>query len=132
MKTLAIMAGFLALPFFLTSCATAPQPAQAFHNTDNSALIVASLDAQHCEIVQPTPTGAEVDDAVLAEAKKLPQHKTAIVILENYTEAQPGDQFSQRSTDLFVGLRSVGYQRVVFLHGNGGLSPEGLLTVADY
>jgi hypothetical protein len=131
MRSFIIVAGLLAVPFFLTSCAT-PTPPQAFHNTDNSALIVASLDAQHCQIISPVASGKETDDEVLAVAKKMPQHQTAIVILENYTEAQPGNQFSERSTDLFVGLRSVGYERVVFLHGNGGTSPEGLVTVADY
>jgi hypothetical protein len=121
----------LALPVLITSCAT-PQPPQAFHNTDNNALIVASLDSQTCQVIQPTPTDKEPNDALLNQVRQLPQHQTAVVILENYSETQPGHEFRDRGVDLFVGLRGAGYQHIVFLHGNGGVNPDGLLTVANY
>jgi len=120
-----------ALPLLLTSCAT-PLPPQAFHNTDTTALVINSLDDSTCQIVQPAPSKREGCDNILALAKMLPQHQTAVVILENYTEPQIGSQFRDRGTSLFVGLRNLGYQHIVFVQGTGGANPEGLLTLAEY
>ena len=69
---------------------------------------------------------------VLAKAMALPEHQAAVVILENYTEPQIGEQFRDRGTALFVGLRNLGYQHIVFLQGNGIANPEGLMTLAEY
>jgi hypothetical protein len=120
-----------ALAITLTSCATPPPP-QAFHNTDNTALVIASLDDKTCQMVEPAASNREGNDNVLALAKVLPQHLTAVVMLENYTEPQIGDQFRNRGTAWFVGLRYLGYQHIVFLQGNGVASPEGLMTLAEY
>jgi hypothetical protein len=122
----------VALAITLTSCATQPPPPQAFHNTDNNALVIASLDDKTCQMIQPTPSRGEKNEAVLAKALTLPQHQAAVVILENYTEPQIGDQFRDRGTALFVGLRNLGYQHIVFLQGNGVANPEGLMTLAEY
>ena len=130
MKTIFLLA-LAALPIMLTSCAT-PQPPQAFHNTDSTALVIASLDDKTCQIIRPTASQGEKNDMVLAKAMKLPQHQAAVVILENYTEPQIGEQFRDRGTALFVGLRNLGYQHIVFLQGNGIANPEGLLTLAEY
>jgi hypothetical protein len=111
---------------------TQPPPPQAFHNSDNNALVIASLDDKTCEMIQPTVSSGEKNDAVLAKAMTLPQHQAAVVILQNYTEPQIGQQFRDRGTALFVGLRSLGYQHIVFLQGNGGVNPEGLITLAEY
>jgi hypothetical protein len=119
------------LAIMLTSCAT-PQPPQAFHNNDNTALVIASLDDQNCQMLQPTASRGEKNELVLAKAMKLPQHQAAVVILENYTEPQIGEQFRDRGTALFVGLRNLGYQHIVFLQGNGIANPEGLMTLAEY
>jgi hypothetical protein len=121
----------VALAITLTSCATPPPP-QAFHNTDNTALVIASLDDKTCQMVEPAASNREGNDNVLALAKVLPQHLTAVVMLENYTEPQIGDQFRDRGTAWFVGLRYLGYQHIVFLQGNGVASPEGLMTLAEY
>jgi hypothetical protein len=121
----------VALAITLTSCATPPPP-QAFHNTDNTALVIASLDDKTCQMVEPAASNREGNDNVLALAKVLPQHLTAVVMLENYTEPQIGDQFRDRGTALFVGLRNLGYQHIVFLQGNGVANPEGLITLAEY
>jgi hypothetical protein len=121
----------VALAITLTSCATPPPP-QAFHNTDNTALVIASLDDKTCQMVEPAASNREGNDNVLALAKVLPQHLTAVVMLENYTEPQIGDQFRNRGTAWFVGLRYLGYQHIVFLQGNGVASPEGLMTLAEY
>jgi hypothetical protein len=120
------------LAIILTSCATQSPPPQAFHNTDNTALVIASLDDNTCQMISPTASVGEKNDMVLAKAMTLPQHQAAVVILENYTEPQIGQQFRDRGTALFVGLRSLGYQHIVFLQGNGGANPEGLLTLAEY
>src|SRR5258706_315471 len=94
------------LPLILTSCAT-PRPPVAFHNTDSSALVIQSLDSKTCEMLQPAATVREGNDLVLTKAKTLPQHQTAVVILENYTEPQLGDQYRERGTPLFVALRAL-------------------------
>jgi hypothetical protein len=83
-------------------------------------------------MVGPAASNREGNDNVLALAKALPQHLTAVVMLENYTEPQIGDQFRDRGTALFVGLRNLGYQHIVFLQGNGVANPEGLMTLAEY
>jgi len=123
--------GLLAVPLLLTSCAS-PRPPQAFHNKDNTALVIDSLDDNTCEVIKPTPLGKQQNVQVLTEATKLPQHQTAVVILENYDEPQLGSQFRDRATPLFIGLRGVGYERIVFLQGKGVNDPDGLITLASY
>jgi hypothetical protein len=125
------LTAFVALVVTLTSCATRPPP-QAFHNTDNAALVIASLDDKTCQMLQPTTSSGEKNDEVLAKAMALPQHLTAVVMLENYTESRIGDQFRDRGTVLFVGLRYLGYQHIVFLQGRGVANPDGLITLAEY
>ncbi len=119
------------LALSLTSCATPPPP-QVFHNTDNHALIIESLDSATCQLVQPVPSGAENIDAVLAKAMAMPQHDAAVVILENYTEPKFGAEFRDRGTAWFVGLRNLGYQHIIFLQGKGVTDPEGLITLVEY
>jgi hypothetical protein len=131
MKKIYLLA-LAALPFMLTSCATEPVPPQAFHNTDGTALVIKSLDDSTCQMIEPAASNREGNDHVLALAKALPEHQAAVVILENYTESQIGDQFRDRGTALFVGLRNLGYQHIVFLQGNGIANPEGLMTLAEY
>jgi hypothetical protein len=130
MKIICIMA-LVALPLLLTSCATPPPP-QAFHNTDNTALIIKSLDDGMCQMVQPTSSAREKNDQLFAKAMGLSQHQTAVVIMENYTELQIGSQFRDRGTPLFLGLRNLGYQHIVFVQGTGIANPEGLITLAEY
>ena len=120
-----------ALPLMLSSCST-PMPPQAYHGTDNSALVIAAIDARTSRIIMPTPSGEIANDSILNVAKALPQHQTAIVILENYSEPQVGDEFRNRGTPWFIGLRCVGYEHIVFLQGNGATNPEGLITLASY
>lgn len=121
-----------ALPLMLSSCST-PQPPQAFRGTtDSSALVIDAVDARSSRIIMPTPSGDVANDEILNIAKSLPQHQTAIVILENYSEAQVGDEFRNRGTPWFIGLRCLGYEHIVFLQGNGATTPEGLITLASY
>jgi hypothetical protein len=130
MKMLNLMAlAFLAA--LLTSCAT-PQPPQAFYNTDSTALVIKSLDEGTSQMIQPIISGRENNDNLLAKVMNLPQRQTAVVILENYYEPQIGEQFRDRGTALFVGLRHLGYQHIVFVQGTGASSPEGLMTLAEY
>lgn len=126
-----LLAGLLAIPVLLTSCATPPPP-QAFHKVDSSALVVDSLDGNTCQVIQPAGLGKEQNDQLLTATHKLTEHRTAVVILENYNEQQPGDLFRDRTTPLFVGLRGAGYQHIYFLQGKGVTDPEGLLTLASY
>jgi len=122
----------VALAITLTSCATQPPPPQAFHNTDNTALVIASLDDKTCQMIQPTTSSGEKNEMVLAKAMTLPQHQAAVVILENYTEPRIGWQYRERGTSWFVGLRGLGYQHIVFLRGTGVANPEGLITLVEY
>jgi hypothetical protein len=126
-----ILPVLLVLPFILSSCAT-PQPPVAFHKTDNTALVIESLDDHTCQLLQPAVSAKEENDKILAQAKSMQPHQTAVVILENYTELEPGHQFQTRGTPLFVGLRGLGYQHIYFVQGKGVTNPEGLLTVAEY
>ena len=130
MKRIYLLA-LAAMPIMLTSCATPPPP-EAFHNTDSTALVIKSLDDTTCQMIEPAPSKREGNDNILAMAKVLTQHQTAVVIMENYTEPQIGDQFRERGTPLFVGLRNLGYQHIVFVQGAGVANPEGLITLAKY
>ena len=121
-----------ALPVLLSSCATS-RPPQAFHNTDNSALVVESLDAKTCQIIAPVAMVTREDSGrVLEQAKSFAQHQTAVVILENYSEPKLGPEFRDRTFSWFLGLRGLGYQRIVFLQGRGVNDPNGLPTLAEY
>jgi hypothetical protein len=130
MKTITSLS-LVALAITVTSCTT-QKPPQAFHNTDNTALIVESLEGRTCQMLQPTASGREDSDMVLAKAMKLSQHQTAVVILENYTEPRFGPQFRDRGTLWFVGLRNLGYQHIVFLQGRDVSNAEGLPTLVKY
>ena len=120
-----------ALPVLVSSCAS-PRPPQAFHNTDDSAFIVASLDNRSCEVLAPTTISKEENFHVLQQAKSFAQHQTAVVILENYSEPQVGQLFRDRTMDWFIGLRGLGYQHIVFLQGRGVNDPNGLPLLAEY
>ena len=120
-----------ALPFILCSCAT-PRPPQAFHNTDQSALIVESLDSRSCQVIAPKATTKEENTRVLNQARSLARRQTAVVILENYSEPRLGPEFRDRTVAWFVALRSLGYQHIIFLQGKGVADPNGLPTLAEY
>jgi hypothetical protein len=126
-----ILAAALVLPILLTGCATPPPP-QAFHKIDNTSLVIDSTDDANCRMIQPAITDPAQNESILTKVNQLPQHDTAVIILENYTEPQPGDQFRDRSTSLFVALRGAGYKHIVFLQGRGVSDPEGLTTLAKY
>jgi hypothetical protein len=127
-----LVLAFAALPCLFMGCATAPKAPQAFHNTDNSALIIESLDNENSQLVLPASSAAEQNARLLEKARKLPQHETVVVILENYTEPQLGRQFRDRSTPWFIGLRGLGYEHIFFLQGNGAANSEGLPLLARY
>lgn len=120
-----------ALAISLTSCATS-RPPQTFHNTDNNAVVIDSLDDKTGQLLEPTASVTEANDTVLAKAMNLSKRQTAVVILENYTEPQIGLEYRIRGTPWFVGLRSLGYEHIVFLQGRGVANPEGLITLSEY
>ena len=120
-----------ALPVLAVSCVTSSQPL-TYHATDNAALIVRSLDNSSCQVLAPTPVSREANASLLDQAKTFPRHGTAVVILENYSEPQLGREFRDRTLGWFIGLRGLGYQRIVFLRGSNMTSPDGLLTLAEY
>lgn len=124
---------FAVLPLLFTGCATEPKAPQAFHNTDNSALIIKSLDNESSQMVMPAISTAEQNGRLLEKARTLAQHETVVVILENYTEPQLGRQFRDRSTPWFIGLRGLGYEHIFFVQGNGAAAnTEGLPLLARY
>jgi hypothetical protein len=120
-----------ALPLILTACAT-PRPPVAFHKTDNTMLVIESLDGRNCQMLQPTASAREQNDELLQQAWFFQQRQTAVVILENYTEPRIGAQFNDRGTAWFVALRGLGYEHICFLQGNGVTDPEGLPTIVQY
>ena len=120
-----------ALAILLTSCAT-PKPPQAFHNSDNNAVVIDSLDDKTGQIIEPIPSVKEENDLILAKATTLTKRQTAGVILENYDESQVGLEYRIRGTPWFVGLRGPGYEHIVFLQGRGAADPEGLITLTEY
>jgi hypothetical protein len=120
-----------ALPVFITACAS-PKPPVAFHGTDSNAVVIKCVDNRSSELIAPTPTGLEAHAQVMNKVSAVTGAKTAVVILENYNEEKVGDEFRNRSTPWFIGLRTLGYDHVVFLQGNGTDSPEGLATIARY
>jgi hypothetical protein len=104
----------------------------AYHTEDNSALVIQSVDGKKSQIILPTASGLVDNMAIVDQAKSLPQHQTAVIILENYTEPEIGMQFRDRSIPWFSVLRGLGYQRIVFLQGHGVANPEGLPTLVRY
>lgn len=131
MKKIVLLLSVALLPAILSSCVS-PKPLEAYQTTDNSALVVQSLDSSSCAVIAPTAIQREQDSALLDQAKTFTQHLTAVVILENYNEAQLGQEFRDRTLGWFIGLRGLGYQRIVFLKGSGVANPNGLLTLAEY
>lgn len=121
-----------ALVILATSCATPPPPPPALYQANSTAFVIDSLDGATYQVIQPTPSDKHENDALLAEAQKNFSHQAAVVILENYTESQPGAQFRDRSTPLFIALRQAGFQHIIFLQGNGVANPAGLITIANY
>src|ERR1035438_2928936 len=119
----------VALAVISTSCATPPQ---TFHNHNKTALVIDSWDNQTCRMLRPDVSVSEDNNQFLARAATLSHRQTAVVIFENYTEPQIGDQFGDRSTYWLVSLRNIGYRHVVFLQGQGIADPEGLRILADY
>jgi hypothetical protein len=124
-----ILPALVALAVASTSCST---PSRAFHNTDPTALVIQSYNNQTSRMLRPKTSVRENNDQLLAEGATLAQHQTAVVILEDYTEEEIGDQFRDRGTSWVVGLRRLGYEHIVFLKGLGVASPEGLITIAQY
>ena len=119
----------VALAIISTSCATPPR---TFHNYDNTALVIESWNNQTCRMLRPDASASETNDKFLARAATLPKSQTAVVILENYTESQIGDQFHDRGTYWLVSLRNLGYRRVVLLQGQDIANPEGLKIIVEY
>jgi len=83
-------------------------------------------------MLQPTASAKVENDKLLGLAQSFPQHQTAVVILENYTETKIGEQFCDRGTQWFVALRGLGYEHIYFLQGRDVADPEGLPTIARY
>lgn len=121
-----------ALPVLLSSCATPPPPPQVYRSGESPALVIESLDDKTSRLILPDITKDAANDATLAQAKKLGKQPTVVVILENYHETQPGDEFRDRGVPWFVNLRNLGYERIIFLHGNGAPNPDGLVTLVKY
>src|ERR1700749_1446523 len=123
---------FVGLPLMITSCASPAPAPPACTVQDESALIVeAYADPNAVDNSTKDKKGRALAE-VLEVARHLPQHRTAIVILENYSEASVGTEFRDRATSWFIGLRGIGYQHIIFVKGHGVPDPNGLPVVAEY
>lgn len=121
----------LVLPVLVCSCAT-PRPPQAYQAGTENALIIDSLDAHSGQVVSPVTLERADNRQVLNQIKSVEKKSVAIVMLEGYAEPQPGPEFRDRSLELFMGLRQLGYQRIIFLQGHGVPQPSGLMVLARY
>jgi hypothetical protein len=130
MKKLSLPA-LAALPVLLSSCAT-PPPLTAYQSTDSSALVIESFDGSTSRILEPAVSTNIPNNRILAVARKYPQCRTAVVILENYKGRRVGYEFRVRATPWFEELRYLGYEHIFFLLGNGVDNPEGLPVLARY
>jgi hypothetical protein len=123
-----------ALPALLCSCATTPPPPpQVYHSSgESSTLVIDSLDGENSHLLLPDLTKDAPNDTTLARAKTFGKQSVAVVILENYHETEPGDEFRDRGVPWFVSLRNLGYEKIIFLQGNGAPNPDGLVTLVKY
>ena len=119
------------LAILSTSCATT-QPPQSFHNTDNSAVIIDSLNDKRSQMLQPATTVRGDNDTVLAKAMKSSRHQTTAVTLQDYDESQAGLQYHIRGTPWIVELRGLEYEHFVYLQDKGITNPGGLITLTQY
>ena len=120
-----------AMSLMVCSCTTPTIP-QAYHAADSNALVIESINGRTGRILQPLPSTDMANEVILEKARTMTQRQTVVIILQNYTEAQIGDQFRDRATPWFISLRSIGYDHIVFLQGNGNNNPEGLIELARY
>jgi hypothetical protein len=121
----------VALSLFVFSCA-APHPTEAFQAGNNNVLVIDSLDAHSGQVLSPVAQAKADNSQVLAEIKSMEHKAMAVIILEDYREPEPGKEFRNRCMDWFMGLRQLGYQRIVFLQGQGVSQPDGLKVLAQY
>jgi hypothetical protein len=126
-----IVIAALALPWLICSCAT-PCPPQAFQAGTEDTLVIDSFDDHSGQVVSPVTLERGDNRQILNEVKSVERKSEAIIILEGYREPQPGPDFRDRSIELFMGLRQLGYQRIVFLQGLGVAQPKGLMVLAQY
>ncbi|HXR04097.1 MAG TPA: hypothetical protein VN836_05250 [Verrucomicrobiae bacterium] len=120
-----------ALAVSLTSCATS-RPPQTFHNTDNNAVVIDSLDQKTGQMLQPAATVREDSNMFLAKAANLSKRQTTVVTVENYNESQPSLQYHIRGTQWFIGVQSLGNEHIVSVQDKGVPNPEGLITLTEY
>jgi hypothetical protein len=121
----------LTLPVLICSCATSCPP-QAFRAGTEDALVIESYDDHSGQVVSPVTLERADNRQMLNEIKSVEKKSVAIVMLEGYQEPQPGPEFRDRSLELFMGLRQLGYQRIIFLQGHGVPQPSGLMVLAQY
>lgn len=115
-----------------SGCST-PAPVRTYEHNDASAVIIRSFDSSWASLKTDSEFGPQRRiNQLLDLIKDLPVHKTAVVILENYTEPQPNEQFRDRGTPWFIALRALGYEHIVFLRGQNVPNPDGLVVLANY
>ena len=120
-----------ALAVLSTSCATT-QPPQSFHNSDNSAVIIDSLNDKRSQMLQPASTVWVDNDTFLVKAMKLSRPQAPAVTLQDYDESQVGLQYRIRGTPWYVELRGLEYEHFVFLRDTAFTNPGGLITLTQY
>lgn len=123
--------GALILPLMLCSCRT-PGDVTSAPVSSHPSLVITSADSDSGQIILPQVLDPAPEPRVLDQARTFPARDIAIVILENYSEPQPGPLFQHRSVMWFMGLRNLGYQHIIFLRGHGVAAPEGLPVIARY
>jgi hypothetical protein len=117
-----------------TACSTPPAtPVVRFNEQDKASLIIRHYTDDISYVLKPAQKDGPFlsvlkRDAVLALAKQQADRQLAVVILIHYSAeseaARVKDDWTRR-------LTALGYERVVFLHSEGGSKVDGLPVLAQ-
>lgn len=129
-----VSASLLFVVLLASACST-PQtsPVVRFNEQDQANLIFRYYTDDTSYVLKPQQTDGPFlsvlrRDDVLDVAKQLPGRELAVVILVHYACPSEADAVKNKWTGL---LTKLGYQRVVFLHGSGGMQVNGLPVLAQ-
>jgi hypothetical protein len=129
-----VSAALLLAALLATSCSTSRQAYEGrFKDQERANLIVRYYTDETSYLLKPLakdgPFLAVLNkDAVVELAKQQTQRELAVVVLIHYSSESEAGVVKRKWTSL---LGEAGYQRVVFLHGQGGMRVNGLPVVGS-
>ena len=129
-----VSASLLFVALLATACSTPrTSPVARFYEQDQANLIVRYYTDETSYVLKPQKTDGPFlsilrRNDVLDVAKQLPGRELAVVILIHYGSPSEAKMVRNRWTGL---LTELGYRRVVFLVGMGGMRVNGLPILAQ-